>query len=219
MFASRFTHPRRFGAILPAALALFGLSASAHAQTATYTFEAPVFTAGQTTPLINVAPNSGDAAFRASFTSAPTPNGFSIAVFSPNPLLTGQVLFDPNSPADSLTIAFNTPVTDIGFVFALITNNSTLRATTSNGVVVFNGAPVGGSFQGGTASLSGLSGVTSLNLSAFDAAGAPTLFAIDNLALTAAAPQGVIPEPGTLVLAGTALLPLAGTIRRRKARG
>ena len=219
MFASWFTHPRRFGAILPAALALLGLGASAHAQTATYTFEAPVFTEGQTTPLINVAPNSGDAAFRASFTSAPTPDGFGILTVTPNPLFTGQALVAFFVPSDSLTIAFNSPVSDIGFVFAFGEDNSTLRATTANGVVVFNGAPVGGDFQGGTASLSGLSGVTSLTLSAFNATGAPIDFAIDNLALTTAAPQGVIPEPGTLILAGTALLPLAGTIRRRKARG
>jgi hypothetical protein len=35
-----------------------------------YTFEAPQFTLGQTAPLLNIAPNSGDAAFNTSFTSA-----------------------------------------------------------------------------------------------------------------------------------------------------
>ena len=81
------------------ALALLTLLAvsggAARAQSATYTFEAPVFTAGQTTPLLNVAPNSGDASFRASFTSAPTAGGFQVSSFVPNPLFSGNGLFDP----------------------------------------------------------------------------------------------------------------------------
>jgi hypothetical protein len=35
---------------------------------AIYTFEAPQFTLGETTPLLDQAPNSGDPAFRTSFT-------------------------------------------------------------------------------------------------------------------------------------------------------
>src|SRR5881628_642054 len=45
-----------------------------------YTFEAPAFTNGSTTPLLNRAPNSGPAGFSASFASAPTASGFTIAV-------------------------------------------------------------------------------------------------------------------------------------------
>src|SRR5438874_1468328 len=42
----------------------------------TYTFETPNFTLGQTTPLLNVAPNIGDATFRTSFAAATDPAGY-----------------------------------------------------------------------------------------------------------------------------------------------
>jgi hypothetical protein len=87
---------RHTGSVLCALVLCAAGTAPARAALVTYTFEAPNFLFGQTTPLLNRAPNVGDPTFLASFTSAPAPNGLQITVGGQNPLLVGQVLFEPS---------------------------------------------------------------------------------------------------------------------------
>jgi hypothetical protein len=75
---------RRF-ALAAASLGMLLLTAGrAEGFNVTYTFEQ---LSGQTTPLLNVAPDSGQSSFRANFTSAPTPNGFVVASFAESAVL------------------------------------------------------------------------------------------------------------------------------------
>src|SRR5262249_36216541 len=96
---------RRASSILVLLLSWYVLRADiSHAQI--YTFEPPQFTLGQTTPLLNVAPNFGLTNFLTSFTDAVDPNGYEITNFDENILMLGQWLFAPvvTSP---LTLTFN----------------------------------------------------------------------------------------------------------------
>ena len=178
------------------------------AQVVTYTFEPPNFAAGQTTPLLNRNPNAGFAAFAASFTALPTANGFIVDAFVPNPLFSGLCLFDPSTPADTLSVALNTPVTRVEVDFATISPGR-LNFNSPSGITTQNSAPVGGTFQGGTLVFSSPLPFAAFSLAAFDNAGAPTLFAIDDLTMT-------VPEPAC----GLALCASAGgavITRRRRA--
>src|SRR2546421_517721 len=82
-------------ALTLAAVALAaGLLAPVHAQVASYGFESPVFTVGQSTALLAEPPNGGDATFLTDFTSSPGAADFSVFAFSSGlqPAFSGQFL-------------------------------------------------------------------------------------------------------------------------------
>ena len=133
--------------------ASWGASA-AFATPITYTFEAPQFTFGQATPLLNRPPNIGPASFLTTFTSTPTANGFTVFSGSvPNVLFSGQHLIDPIGAADSIVLTFNTAVFSLQVDFGLFLQPTSpaglLTLTTPVGSISQAGRNVGGPFQGG----------------------------------------------------------------------
>jgi len=192
---------RQFIRVVVAVVSLSWAAPPAFATPITYTFEAPQFTFGQTTPLLNRAPNIGPASFLTTFTSSPTANGFTVFSGSvPNPLFSGQHLIDPIGVADSILLSFNTPVFSLRVDFGLFLQPTAaaglLTLLTPVGSISQPGGNVGGSFQGGTLVFNSLAPFTIAQLSAFNAAGVPNFFAIDNLVLD----TSPVPEPATLAL-------------------
>ena len=189
---------------------------SVYATPITYTFDAPQFTFGETTHLLNRAPNIGPATFLTNFTTSPTSSG--LTVFSgsvPNSLFSGQHLIDPTGVPDTLLLVFNTPIfflqVDFG-LFQLATSPAgQFRLTTPVGSATQAGGAVGGSFQGGTLSFSSATPFVAAQLAGFSDSGSQTFFAIDDLVLDTAP----IPEPTTAALVLTGLAVLA---RRRLSR-
>jgi hypothetical protein len=168
-----------------------------------YTFEAPQFTFGQTTPLLNAAPNSGGGGFTTSF----TPTGYQIsdvASFNPNALMVGQYLYTPGSTA-ALHLAFSAPVTSLSLDFAINVFNvspaGSLALTTSSGGTSVSGSNVGGTYQGGHLSFTSGTPFTSADLQGFFSPNNPTEIAIDNLSLTPVTTSPV-PAPPAVVLVG-----------------
>jgi len=150
-----------------------------NADTFTYTFEAPQFTAGEVTPLVNRAPNVGSASFQASFVSA-VAGSYTITGFVPHPLFSGQSLVSPTIP-NVLTISFNMPVNQVQFAWAQEFPGF-IQFASAAGNQSQNSANVGGFFEGGTFSFSSATSFTSFTLAAFTAfvtfytfAGQPTL--------------------------------------------
>jgi hypothetical protein len=115
-----------------------------------YTFEAPQFTLGETTPLLNQAPNSGDPAFKTSFTSTGT---YQITNLDNSGVIVGQALFAPITSA-ALQLTFSVPVISLSVDFAINDLNTSppgeLDLTTPSGDTRQFGSNVGGPFQGGT---------------------------------------------------------------------
>ena len=196
-------------------LTFYALTAfSVHADTVTYTFEAPQFIVGELTPILNRSPNVGSPAFQASFVS-PNQGGHGIFDFQPNILFTGQMLahargkiFVPNL----LTITLNRPVNQVQFVWALGVPGR-IDFTSSAGNQSQNSAVVGGALEGGTFSFSSATSFTSFSLVGFNLAGTTTnaFLAIDNLTLTTN-----VPEPASLVLLGTGLAALTRLRKRTR---
>jgi hypothetical protein len=206
---------------IPAAFFLTIWTASvAHATPVTYTFEPPNFTLGQMTTLANVAPNIGSPAFLTSFAASPTANGFSIVggAMPPIPIFSGQFLVDTGGAIDTLLLTFNTPILFLQVDFLLnasvTTPPSLLSLVTPVGSTSQPGANVGGPLQGGTLIFSSAVPFVSAQLAAFNAAGAPIFFGIDDLVLDTEVVTAV-PEPvtGVLLLSGLGLL-----ARRRMCR-
>jgi hypothetical protein len=163
---------------------------------AIYTFEAPQFTLGETTPLLDQAPNSGDPAFRTSFTVDQTfvPGTFEITNLNNSGVIVGQALFQPFLPAianHTLTLTFNIPVTQLSVDFAINDLNTSppgeLVLNTPSGFMSQPASNVGGPFQGGTLIFNAATPFTSATLSGFLASPPPaaiTQIEIDNLRLT-----------------------------------
>jgi hypothetical protein len=185
-------------------LTLLLFTVSAHADTVTYTFEQPGFLVANTTPIVR-SPNSGPADFEATFTSAPEASAFIILDSDqPNVLMVGQyfVLHSDFSPGNVLTITLNMPINSLSVNFA-VQNPGQLVLTSSVGSTSQNSGIVGGTSQGGILSFSTATPIFSFQLAAFDSAGNPTRFAIDNLLIeTASAP---VPEPTAIFLLATGL--------------
>lgn len=194
-----------------------------------YTFESPIFSNTETTPILNASPNIDPTggAFKASFTDATTPGvaNFAITgVFLANGLIQGQNLFeDLNVPIDPLALAFNMPVDQLIVSFGLNDDvaGGSLQLITSTGATItqVSSLQLGGlEFPGGTLSFSTVTPFTSATLRAFTASGSPTQFAIDNLQLDVAqATSTAVPEPATITLIGFGLA--AGLRHRRRQPG
>jgi hypothetical protein len=190
---------------------------SAHAQTATYNFDAPNFAVGNVTPFNNIAPNTnvGLPAFTTSFSSV---GSFAIDTFQINGLFSGQMIYAP-SGSDALDLVFNTPITSLSVDFGVndFIPGGNLTLTSAGGSTVQTAIVQAGGdgFTGGTLSIVFGTPVTSVSLSGFDSGNAPTVFGIDNLVLS----TGVAaPEPATLsllTLGGVGML----TRRRRNQQG
>jgi len=197
-----------------AAFALVAVSAApAGATPVIYTFEAPNFLGGETTPLLARAPNVNPGTFLTDFTS-PNSGAFAVLAFPANSLFSGQSLVEPQGSLGDLLLTFNTPVFSLGVDFGInLAFNGVpgvFRLTTPVGVVNQPGGNFGPNFQGGILSFASVTPFLTARFSAFNAAGAPIEFAIDNLRLDTTA----VPEPATigLVLSGLAL----AARRRRK---
>jgi hypothetical protein len=204
--------------VLPVVSLVALIASPASATPVTYNFEAPNFTGGQLTPLVNVAPNIGPGTFLTTFAGSPTGNGFGVAAGFPSPLFSGQFLVElGGAVADTLLLTFNTPIfylqVDFGLNVLAAAPAGSLSLVTPVGSTSQVSAAVGGPFQGGTLSFSSAVPFVTAQLSAFNAAGLQVFYAIDDLVLDAEV-VAPIPEPVTSVLVLTGL----GLMARKRLR-
>jgi hypothetical protein len=177
-----------------------------------YSFDAPRFSANQTTPLLDRLPNSGSSTFEIDFVTTPTTAGFGILQIPQDiALFSGQIFIDRELPADVLTMTFNQFVDRIEFDFA-IAEAGRLALDTPAGKASQNSAPLGGQGapDGGTVVFSSTTPFNSARLEAFSNANVRTLFAIENLTLN------VIPEPVTSLFVIFGVCGMAAGSRRRR---
>lgn len=192
----------------------FFLVGQLNAQSVTYNFE-QFGVGGQTTPLLNVAPEVGSSAFRANFTSAPNAAGFAVSGFPANGLFSGNSLVQfAGTGAQTLTVTLNTAVYAVNLAFG--TNGaSTLTFVSSAGIVMVASTPQAGgaNFPGGILTFTSGVAFTSFTLST-----GGVEFAIDNLTMRTEAPGGPgVPEGGsTLVMLALASVAVVGAARYRR---
>src|SRR5215813_3691855 len=136
-----------------------------------YTFESPNFTLGQTTPLLNIAPNVGAATFRTSFTDTVDPTAYQISNMPVNRLISGPALFAPFATTSALTLTFNTPITQLSLDFAIPippNRGGFLRLVTSSGSLDQVSSTDGSDlFPGGTLTFSAATPFSSATLQGF----------------------------------------------------
>jgi hypothetical protein len=184
------------------------------ASTIIYTFEAPVFADGDSTPILDRTANVGDPTFETDFTSSPAATGLITANFQPNPLISGLALLKLlDASSNTLTLLFSAPVFSLEVDFALNAGSvSRLELTTPVGAMSQAGANVGGSAPGGTLVFTSPLGFTSAQLAGFGAGTTRVEFLLDHLTLETSSP---IPEPTSVLLLGTGLV-AAGMRRYRR---
>jgi hypothetical protein len=140
---------------------------SARGATIIYTFEPPRFTSGETTPLLDRAPNVGDPTFQTDFTASS--GVFQILAFVPNPLFSGLSLFDP-AIGDTLILMFSSPIFSLQVDFAVNAPQGApgfLQLITPVGSTSQAATNVGGAFPGGTLSFQSTLGFTTVQLLGF----------------------------------------------------
>lgn len=209
----------------PAAVALALLLSSAeraNADIVTYTFEQ--FTAppiggspAPTTPLLNIAPESGPSSFQANFLSSPNFNAFFVFNFQPTFSFSGNGLFEfPDNgfgvSGNALTITLNQAVSSVSLVFGTELAG-TLQFTSPSGNTSVTSTHQGGpdpNFDlGGNLAFS-----SSTPFSTFSLTTGPggTLFGIDNLTVD------TVPETSSLILSAIGLVFVVGYhwLRRRR---
>jgi hypothetical protein len=166
---------------------------TSRAATVIYGFEPPELNLGEGTPLLGVAPNSGPSSFRADF-SCSTGGSFGIGTAPISPSFTGQNLMDFASPADTLTVSVNMPITSVQLDFALFEPGSLVFSSAAGMTTAFTLV----NSQGGNLLFNSATGFTSFSLQGFNGNDQATLLAIDNLTMT------TVPEPriACLLLAG-----------------
>jgi hypothetical protein len=205
------------------ALILTGaLAPSAHAQSATWNYEAPVFMEMDETPILNRAPNLGSLSILASFTSSGS-SFFRIGPASApvNNLFSGQYLIT-GSTTDSLIITFSAPVTQFSTDYALnvVTGapSGSMTAVTNNAETFSSSSSDAGPAntpQGGTLSFTASTPFTSVTLTARNASAATVQFGVDNTSVGEGV-SATAPEPGSLALLALTGLPLGTLVIRRR---
>ena len=203
-----------------AALAFLALGVNAHAGlVVTYGFEN--LSDGQATPILNAPPDSGDPSFLADFTSVPDAGAFSVFSFISGlqPAFSGNFFSSQIGSTSTLTLTFNQLVDGLSLDFSLNVSNSNPAAGSFQAATPFQtfsvaSADIGGSFQGGSLSFAGATPFTTVQLTAFDTAGNPIAFTIDNLVITGTI--AAVPEPSTLAMGGAAVLIGLGCAWRRR---
>lgn len=202
---------------------------AAFAQTANYTFEAPIFTMPSASPngLLNKSPNSGSSGIMANFTSSPTATAAQIddngngvntpndpALFSTN--FSGQFLNSVDNN-QSITVSLNTAFTNLSVDFYL-DGPGTLNLTSSGVSVLQAGAYDTATMNYvGVLNFASATPFTSFTLATAATTGArPGSFGIDNLQLSTPS-SNPTPTPSSALILGAGLLyPLAGLVKRRR---
>lgn len=149
------------------------------------------------------------------------------ATFAPNLFYNTQPLFFPteslanfdsfgntNNPA---SILFTQDVTAAAVAVQTNTGTTTFTALLNGSVVETFTAPTTLSLLPDTSQASNFYGFTNITFNELQILSDTGFFQIDNLQFTAPT-AGAIPEPGTLALLGTGVLPLVGIMARRRRR-
>ena len=190
------------------------LSATAMADTATYTFEAPQFASGAPLPLNNIAPNSTSgptlALLTTTFTANTSPSTIVVGSVPFSPPITAQYLIEQTLVAGQLLqISLSQPVFTVDLDFVLNNASGVSYLQFKDGGITLN-APrtFPATFDQGHLTYTNPAGLSSFTLEGFDPANTQIQFAMDNLVVT-------VPEPASAALLGFGTL---GLLARRRAQ-